>query len=48
MSMYGGSTDVWGCQYGGVDNKTACKDLPEYPQEVSEGVGEGGREGHKR
>jgi len=35
MSMYGGSTDVWGCQYGGVDNKTACKDLPEYPQEAS-------------
>lgn len=34
-SMYGGGTDVWGCQYGGVDNRTACADLPEYPQDPS-------------
>ena len=30
-SMYPGSTAAWGKQYGGVDNRTACQGLPQYP-----------------
>jgi len=32
-SMYPGSKDVWGRQYGGLHNKSECKHLPEYPRE---------------
>ena len=33
-SMYPGSTDAWGCQYGGVDSRDACSALPEYPRDA--------------
>lgn len=32
-SMYSGDVGVWGCQYGGVDNRSACASLPTYPQD---------------
>jgi hypothetical protein len=31
-SMYPGSYDPWGKQYGGVDNRAQCAGLPKYPQ----------------
>jgi len=34
-SMYPGSTDAWGCQYGGVDSRAACAALPPYPRNAS-------------
>jgi hypothetical protein len=34
-SMYTGTTAPWGCIYGGVDNTTACRALPEYPQNAA-------------
>lgn len=32
-SMFPGGRDVWGCQYGGVDNKSACASLPMFPRD---------------
>ena len=32
-SMFPGGRDVWGCQYGGVDNRSACASLPPYPRD---------------
>merc|ERR1712039_47544 len=32
-SMFPGGTEHWGCQYGGVDSKESCADLPEYPKD---------------
>jgi len=34
-SMYDGGLPPWGCQYGGVDNKSACAGLPEYPRDAA-------------
>jgi len=31
-AMYPGSTEPWGKQYGGVDNRADCSGLPKYPQ----------------
>eukprot|EP01065_Artemidia_motanka_P030078 TRINITY_DN360_c0_g1_i2.p1 TRINITY_DN360_c0_g1~~TRINITY_DN360_c0_g1_i2.p1 ORF type:complete len:348 (+),score=92.98 TRINITY_DN360_c0_g1_i2:63-1106(+) len=31
-SMFPGSYDAWGKQYGGVDNREQCAGLPKYPQ----------------
>lgn len=31
-SMFPGSTDVWGRQYGGPDSSSQCSDLPQYTQ----------------
>lgn len=31
-SMFPGSKEVWGHQYGGVDNRTQCASLPQFPQ----------------
>jgi len=30
-SMFPGTKDVWGHQYGGVDNRADCANLPAYP-----------------
>lgn len=32
-SMFPGSTDVWGHQYGGPDYSSQCTDLPQYTQD---------------
>ena len=32
-SMFPGGRGVWGCQYGGVDNRSACAKLPKYPRD---------------
>lgn len=34
-SMFPGSKDAWGHQYGGVDSRSECANLPAYPQEES-------------
>jgi len=31
-SMFDGGLPAWGCQYGGVDNKSACAALPKLPR----------------
>jgi len=32
-SMFPGSREPWGCQYGGVDSREDCAKLPPYPQD---------------
>ena len=32
-SMFDGAASQWGCQYGGVDNRSACSLLPQYPRD---------------
>jgi len=32
-SMYTGTVEPWGCQYGGVDSREACAGLPEFPKD---------------
>jgi hypothetical protein len=32
-SMFPGSKEAWGKQYGGVENHTLCADLPRYPRD---------------
>lgn len=32
FSMFPGSYDAWGKQYGGVDNRAQCSGLPKYPK----------------
>lgn len=34
-SMYDGGRASWGCQYGGVDNRSACAELAMYPRDSS-------------
>jgi len=34
-SMFPGGKPAWGCQYGGVDDRSACAALPAYPREGS-------------
>jgi len=34
-AMYPGGREVWGHQYGGLDKKSQCKDLPKYPRDSS-------------
>lgn len=33
FSMYPGPKSVWGHQYGGLDHKSQCADLPPYPRD---------------
>jgi len=34
-SMYPGGRGVWGCVYGGIDNRTACAGLPAHPRQAA-------------
>jgi len=36
-SMFAGSKEVWGCQYGGIDSSAECKNLPAHPREHAAG-----------
>mmetsp|Transcript_90854 Transcript_90854/g.261784 ORF Transcript_90854/g.261784 Transcript_90854/m.261784 type:complete len:361 (-) Transcript_90854:263-1345(-) len=31
-SMFPGRVEDWGCQYGGIDSREACANLPKYPR----------------
>lgn len=33
FSMFPGSKEAWGKQYGGLDHRAECKELPPYPRE---------------
>eukprot|EP00475_Leptophrys_vorax_P024614 TRINITY_DN33_c0_g1_i5.p1 TRINITY_DN33_c0_g1~~TRINITY_DN33_c0_g1_i5.p1 ORF type:complete len:343 (+),score=84.97 TRINITY_DN33_c0_g1_i5:51-1079(+) len=35
FSMFPGSYDAWGHQYGGSDNRADCSKLPSYPQDAA-------------
>lgn len=35
-SMYPGDRSVWGCQYGGIDTREACEQLPPFPRDPAQ------------